>query len=592
MLIISLFIEAKIIKYTLIGIAYISVGYSVIKKAAMRIAKGKLFDENFLMSIATIGAVFVGEYYEAAAVMLFYRIGEFFQSYAVGKSRKSIAGLMDICPDYANLETEGGIKTVDPYEVSVGDIIVVKPGEKVPLDGVIISGATSLNTAPLTGESVPRDAAEGDSIISGVINLTGLIRVRVVKEFSDSTVSRILELVENSSANKARSENFITRFSYYYTPLVVGFAVMLALIPPVFAGNFFLWLHRALIFLVVSCPCALVISVPLSFFGGIGCASRNGVLIKGSNYIEALANCKTVVFDKTGTLTKGEFEVASLNPKGVSEEELGFFTAIAEGGSNHPVARAVAKRFRVQECAEKVTEIAGMGVSAVYQGSVILAGNERLMTENNIELVKAKGGGTAVYVARDNEFIGSITVADKVKEDSKAAITGLYKAGIKNTVMLTGDREENALPVAKELNISCVKAQLLPSDKVGEIEKLIAEKSGKVAFVGDGINDAPVLALSDVGIAMGGIGSDAAIEAADVVLMDDKPSKIPFAIKTSRKTMRIVKQNIAFALGVKGIILVLGALGIANMWSAVFADVGVTFIAILNAMRTLRECRD
>ncbi len=587
----TLFVKQELLKYIFLGISYFSVGYSVIKKAVQRIFKGKFFDENFLMMIATVGAVCVGEYYEAAAVMLFYQIGELFQSYAVGKSRKSITDLMNICPTYANLEKDGNMEIVDPYEVCVGDIILIKPGEKVPLDGVIISGTTSLNTAPLTGESIPRDAVVGDKINSGAVNLTGLIRVKVTTEFSDSTVSKILELVENSSANKAKSESFITRFSYYYTPAVVMLAVCLAFIPPIFLGGFANWVHRALIFLVVSCPCALVISVPLSFFGGIGGASRNGILIKGSNYIESLANCKTVIFDKTGTLTKGEFEVVSVNPCKVTGEELGKIAGIAEKGSNHPVAMAIAKKFPTQENASEINEIAGKGVSAVYKDKVILAGNERLMADNNVDIVKPDTTGVIVYVAMDSKFIGSVVIADTLKEDSKNAVAMLYSTGIKKTVMLTGDTEENALPVARELNISEFKSGLLPADKVLETEKIIARENGNVAFVGDGINDAPVLALSDVGIAMGGIGSDAAIEAADVVLMDDKPSKIALAVQISKKTMRIVKENIAFAIGVKGIILILGALGFANMWTAVFADVGVAFIAILNAMRTLKQCR-
>ncbi len=579
----------EFIKYTFLGIAYIAVGYSVIKKAVLRILKGKLFDENFLMMIATVGAILVGEYFEAAAVMLFYQIGELFESYAVGKSRKSISELMDICPEYANLEKDGKIEIVDPDEVCVGDIIVIKPGEKVPLDGVVLSGETSINTAPLTGESIPCDVARDDTISSGTINLTGLIRAKVTKEFSDSTVSKILELVENSSANKAKSENFITRFSRYYTPTVVILAACLAFIPPIFLGDFADWGYRALTFLVVSCPCALVISVPLSFFGGIGGASRNGILIKGSNYVENLAKCKTVIFDKTGTLTKGEFEVVSLNPSETTQEELGLLASIAEKGSNHPIAKAVTKRFPTSENADEITEIPGRGVLAIYNKSVILAGNEGLMTENGVVIVKSDIVGAVVHVAKDGKYMGNIVVSDTLKADSKETIEKLHKTGVKKTVMLTGDAVGNAEFVAKELGISEFKAELLPSDKVAETEKLIAQKDGNVAFVGDGINDAPVLALADIGIAMGGIGSDAAIEAADVVLMDDKPSKIPLAIKISKKTMGIVKQNIVFALSVKGAVLLCGALGLANMWAAVFADVGVAFIAILNAMRTLRK---
>lgn len=583
------FLIPQLLRYVFLGVSYISVGYSVIKKAVQRILKGKVFDENFLMLIATVGAICVGEYHEAAAVMLFYQIGELFQSYAVGKSRKSIADLMDICPEYANLEKDGKCETVDPYEVSVGDIIIVKPGEKVPLDGVIISGSTSLNTAPLTGESVPRDASEGDYINSGFINLTGLIKVRVTKEFFNSTVSKILELVENSSANKARSESFITRFSLYYTPIVVILAVFLAFIPPIFLGNIAEWIHRALIFLVVSCPCALVISVPLSFFGGIGGASRNGVLIKGSNYLENLAQCKTVVFDKTGTLTKGEFEVIEVNPYETSEEELIKATIMAESGSNHPLAKAVIKEFGKAENDADITEIAGKGVLCTYNGDEILAGNIRLMEDNGIIVVKPGALGAVIYVAKNKNFIGSIVIADKLKSESKDAVNNLYKVGILETVMLTGDSYDNAENVAKELGIKHFKAELLPRDKVVEAEALIKTGNGKVAFVGDGINDAPVLALSDIGIAMGGMGSDAAIEASDIVIMDDKLSKIPLAVKISQKTMKIVKQNIVFAIGVKVLIMLLGAIGIANMWAAVFADVGVAFIAILNAMRTLKK---
>ncbi len=588
-LVLAIFDMHEHIKYACLGIAYISVGYSVIKKAVLRIFRGKFFDENFLMMIATVGAILVGEYFEAAAVMLFYQIGEFFQSYAVGKSRKSISELMEICPEYANLERDGKIEAVDPYEVSVDDIIVIKPGEKVPLDGVILSGETALNTAPLTGEPMPRDAAPGDAINSGMINLTGLIRVRVTKEFSDSTASKILELVENSSANKARAENFITRFSRYYTPAVVISALGLAFIPPIFMGDIMDWVYRALTFLVVSCPCALVISVPLSFFGGIGGASRQGILIKGSNYVEGLAKCKTIIFDKTGTLTKGEFEVISVNPAEVSKDELMYLAAMAEKGSNHPVAKAIVSRFDDLGDAEELTEIAGKGVLATVDKRVILAGNEKLMQEHNIEYIKPNIPGAVIYVAENQKFIGSIVAADNLKADSKDAMDKLYKCGIKEAILLSGDTAENVAPVAKAVGIRRFKAGLLPSDKVKETEKILADKKGLVAFVGDGINDAPVLALSDIGIAMGGIGSDAAIEAADIVLMDDKLSKIPLAIRISQKTMRIVKQNIIFALGVKGLVLICGALGLANMWAAVFADVGVAFIAILNSMRTLRK---
>lgn len=584
----SYFTKHTYIRYSVLALAYVLVGESVIKQAVLRMFSGKFFDENFLMMIATVGAVCVGKYSEAVAVMLFYQTGELFQSYAVGKSRKSIAALMDICPEYANLERDGEVLTVDPSEVKVGEVIVVKPGEKVPLDGVIISGATSFNTAPLTGESLPRDVAEGDAVSGGFINLTGLIRVRVSKEFSDSTVAKILELVESSSDNKTTTENFITKFSLYYTPAVVIAAAALAFIPPIFVGNFANWFHRALVFLVVSCPCALVISVPLSFFGGIGGASRNGILIKGSNYMEQLAKCKTFVFDKTGTLTRGEFEIVSINPEGVGEETLIRAAIIAEGGSNHPMAQAVISAFGKAKENAKISELAGQGVIAKLDGEEILAGNERLMSSRNIKVKEPKENGAVIYVAQNGKFIGSIVIADKIKEDAKAAIEGLLREGAKKTVMLTGDTKKNAEPVAKELGITELRAGLMPTDKVSETEKLI-KSSGGVAFVGDGINDAPTLALSDVGIAMGAVGSDAAIEAADIVLMDDKPSKIPIALKIARKTMRIVRQNIVFALGVKGIVLLLGALGIANMWLAVFADVGVAFIAILNAMRTLRK---
>lgn len=573
----------------LLGGAYISVGYSVIKKAVLRILKGKFFDENFLMMIATFGAIVLGEYYEAAAVMLFYQTGELFQSYAVGKSRKSISDLMDICPQFANVERDGEFVLVDPFEVCVGDIVMVKPGEKIPLDGIVISGETALNMVALTGESVPKDVTLDDEVLGGAINLSGVIKVRVTKEFSESTVSKILELVENSSMNKAKSENFITKFSKYYTPIVVVLAALLAFIPPIFVGNIMEWIHRALLFLVVSCPCALVISIPLSFFGGIGGASRNGILIKGSNYMESLAECKTFVFDKTGTLTKGKFSVVEVNPNGMTKAEVIEIAALAEYGSNHPIALAIVKEANSQKKPDEVTEIAGNGVLAVANGRHILVGNERLMAKYKISVTKPKSLGTVLYVACDNNFAGSIVIADQVKEESQSALKALYKNGAKRTVMLTGDNKENAETVAKELKISKFEAELLPTDKVSYMEKMISSNCGKVAFTGDGINDAPVLALCDVGIAMGGIGSDAAIEAADVVIMDDNLMKIPMAVKLAKKTMRIVKQNIVFALGVKIGVMVLGALGIATMWAAVFADVGVAFIAILNSMRTLKK---
>lgn len=573
----------------LLGGAYISVGYSVIKKAVLRILKGKFFDENFLMMIATFGAIVLGEYYEAAAVMLFYQTGELFQSYAVGKSRKSISDLMDICPQFANVERDGEFVLVDPFEVCVGDIVMVKPGEKIPLDGIVISGETALNMVALTGESAPKDVTLDDEVLGGAINLSGVIKVRVTKEFSESTVSKILELVENSSMNKAKSENFITKFSKYYTPIVVVLAALLAFIPPIFVGNIMEWIHRALLFLVVSCPCALVISIPLSFFGGIGGASRNGILIKGSNYMESLAECKTFVFDKTGTLTKGKFSVVEVNPNGMTKAEVIEIAALAEYGSNHPIALAIVKEANSQKKPDEVTEIAGNGVLAVANGRHILVGNERLMAKYKISVTKPKSLGTVLYVACDNNFAGSIVIADQVKEESQSALKALYKNGAKRTVMLTGDNKENAETVAKELKISKFEAELLPTDKVSYMEKMISSNCGKVAFTGDGINDAPVLALCDVGIAMGGIGSDAAIEAADVVIMDDNLMKIPMAVKLAKKTMRIVKQNIVFALGVKIGVMVLGALGIATMWAAVFADVGVAFIAILNSMRTLKK---
>lgn len=573
---------------------YLLIGYDIIWKAAKNIRRGQIFDENFLMMIATFGAFFVGEYPEAVAVMLFYQIGELFQGYAVGKSRRAISDMMDICPEYANLEEDGALREVEPDEVKVGSIIVIKPGERVPLDGVVLTGESLLDTSALTGESVPRGIAPGDTIISGCVNGSGMLRVRVTKEFEDSTVAKILELVEDASSRKAKTENFITKFARYYTPVVTIGALLLALVPPlVTGGNFGEWIQKACIFLVVSCPCALVISVPLGFFGGIGAASKIGVLVKGSNYLEVLAEVTTVVFDKTGTLTKGEFKVSQVLPQGISAEELTELAALGESFSNHPIAGALQEAYQKAPELARVSdaiELAGLGIRVFVDKKEVLLGNEKLMKQNNIAYVPVESSGTVVYVAADGAFLGSIVISDSIKEGAKDALIRMRQAGVKRIVMLTGDREEAACAVAKELALDEVHAELLPGDKVTLFESLLAEREEKerLAFVGDGINDAPVLTRADAGIAMGSMGSDAAIEAADVVLMDDNIGKIASVIRIARKTLAAVKQNIVFALSVKVLVLVLGAFGMATMWEAVFADVGVSVIAILNSMRILK----
>ena len=575
-------------------ISYIIVGGDVVKRAVKDILKGQVFDENFLMSIATIGAFFIGEYPEGVAVMLFYQVGELFQSYAVGKSRKSIASLMDIRPDYANVKKGDELVKVDPDEVQIGDIIVIKAGEKIPLDGKVIEGSSMIDTSALTGESVPREVEVGSDILSGCININGVITAEVTKEFGESTVSKILDLVENASSKKSNSEQFITKFARYYTPVVVIIAVFLAIIPPLIidGATFSDWIYRALAFLVVSCPCALVISIPLSFFGGIGGASKKGVLVKGSNYLEALAETEIVVFDKTGTLTKGVFNVQEIHPEGVSKEELLELTAHAESYSNHPISlslkRAYSKEIDNGRISD-VEEISGHGVIATVDGKKVMAGNIKLMKMMDIPYFKGELIGTIVHVAVNNKYIGYIVIADEVKEDSAQAIKELKAANIKQTVMLTGDNKSIGSKVAKELGLDKVYAELLPADKVEKLEELFSQKSkkGKLAFVGDGINDAPVLARADIGIAMGGLGSDAAIEAADVVIMTDEPSKIATTMKISKKTLKIAHQNIVFAIGIKIIVLILSAFGITTMWAAIFADVGVTIIAVLNAFRAL-----
>ena len=575
-------------------ISYIIVGGDVVKRAVKNIFKGQVFDENFLMSIATIGAFFIGEYPEGVAVMLFYQVGELFQSYAVGKSRKSIASLMDIRPDYANVKKGDELVKVDPDEVQIGDIIVIKAGEKIPLDGKVIEGSSMIDTSALTGESVPREVEVGSDILSGCININGVITAEVTKEFGESTVSKILDLVENASSKKSNSEQFITKFARYYTPVVVIIAVFLAIIPPLVidGATFSDWIYRALAFLVVSCPCALVISIPLSFFGGIGGASKKGVLVKGSNYLEALAETEIVVFDKTGTLTKGVFNVQEIHPEGVSKEELLELTAHAESYSNHPISlslkRAYSKEIDNGRISD-VEEISGHGVIATVDGKKVMAGNIKLMKMMDIPYFKGELIGTIVHVAVNNKYIGYIVIADEVKEDSAQAIKELKAANIKQTVMLTGDNKSIGSKVAKELGLDKVYAELLPADKVEKLEELFLQKSkkGKLAFVGDGINDAPVLARADIGIAMGGLGSDAAIEAADVVIMTDEPSKIATTMKISKKTLKIAHQNIVFAIGIKIIVLILSAFGITTMWAAIFADVGVTIIAVLNAFRAL-----
>lgn len=575
-------------------VPYLVLGWPVLKKAARNIAAGHVFDENFLMCVATIGALCLAEFPEAVAVMLFYQIGDLFEDYAVDKSRDSIAEMMDICPEQAYIERNGEIEAVDPDEVEIGTIIVVRPGERVPLDGVIVKGGTELDTAALTGESLPRNVFTGDPIASGSINLSSTIYIETTKEFEDSTVSRILELVEDAASEKAPMENFITRFARYYTPIVCLLALLIAIIPPFFTGfDWADWVQRALIFLVVSCPCALVISVPLSFFGGIGGASKRGILIKGSNYLEALSHAKTILFDKTGTITKGTFSVSKIEPIGMSREELLRIAAMAEAYSNHPIALSIRKEHEAPLDLDRVsetTEIAGQGVRCVIDGQVVLAGNARLMEANGIAAAMNETKTTVLHIAIDGEYRGSIEVEDTIKEDSVEAIQRIKELGVAHTVMLTGDREEVAAHIAREAGLDEYHAGLLPEGKIDFLRSYLDEapKGEKVAFVGDGINDAPALIRSDVGIAMGAMGSDAAIEAADIVFMDDKLSRLADGIGISRKTMRIVYQNIVFALGVKLLVLVLAALGIANMWEAIFADVGVSVIAILNAMRALK----
>lgn len=580
-------------------IPYLVIGYDILRKAVKGILKGQVFDENFLMAIATIGAIGLKEFREGVAVMLFYQVGELFQSCAVGKSRKNIAALMDIRPDYANIMVDGNLEKVDPDDVEIGTEIIVNPGEKVPIDGVVTDGSSTLNTSALTGESVPREIACGDEIISGCINLTGVIKVRTTKEFGESTVSKILDMVENSSMKKSRSENFITRFAKYYTPIVCYSALALAILPPLVSliigvsPEWQKWVIRALTFLVISCPCALVISIPLSFFGGIGCASTNGILVKGSNYLEALASTGYVVFDKTGTLTKGVFEVNGVFAEnGFDSHELLEYAAYAENASSHPISLSLKNAYGNKIDANKVSgieEIAGHGVSAVVDGHKVYAGNLKLMNKIGVQVVNEHNDGTIVYVAVDDKYAGCIVISDVIKPTTKQAIESLKNQNIK-TVMLTGDSKAAADRVAAEIGIDIVKSELLPADKVAEVEKLIENKNPKekVAFAGDGINDAPVLSRADIGIAMGALGSDAAIEAADVVLMDDDPAKISLAMRIAIKTLRIVKENIVFALAIKLVCLVLGALGIANMWIAIFADVGVMVIAVVNATRALR----
>lgn len=583
-------------------IPYEIIGYDILYKAARNIRNGQIFDENFLMMIATFGAFGVGEYSEAVAVMLFYQVGELFQGYAVGKSRQSISDMMDICPEYANIEEEGVLTQVDPDDVELGTVIVIMPGERIPLDGVVIEGESMIDTAALTGESVPRRVIPGDTIISGCVNGSGTLKVRTTKEFDDSTVARILELVENASAKKAPVENFITRFAKYYTPVVTIGAVILAFVPSIagaltgvgsFGSLLGIWLYRACTFLVISCPCALVISVPLGFFGGIGAASRIGVLIKGSNYLEAVAEVDTIVFDKTGTLTKGEFKVTEVLPISMSEEKLLEVAALGEGYSTHPIAASIREAYGSALDMERVTnteEISGHGIHTWIDGKEVYLGNAKLIESLQIPFTKSDRAGTVVYVASEGRFAGTIVIADTVKNGAKEALSAMKRVGVKKTVMLTGDRKEAAVAVAEQLGIDEVHYELLPADKVLKVEQLLetqAEKS-KLAFVGDGINDAPVLTRADVGIAMGSMGSDAAIEAADIVLMDDDVRKIASVVGISRKTLGIVKQNIVFALAVKALVLLLGATGYANMWAAVFADVGVSVLAILNSMRTLR----
>lgn len=577
----------------LYAVPYAVIGYDVVMKAVRNIAHGQVFDENFLMMIATVGAFATGEYTEAAAVMLFYQTGELFQSIAVGRSRKSISALMDIRPDHANIEVDGELAEADPEDIAVGDEIIIKPGERIPLDGVVCEGEGSVDTSALTGESLPRTVRPGDDVISGCINQTGMLRVRVTKPFGESTVSRILELVENSASKKARAENFITRFARVYTPAVCFAALALAVIPPIFAGGWLTWLHRALIFLVISCPCALVISVPLSFFGGIGGASRKGILVKGGSYLEVLSRSGTVVFDKTGTLTKGVFNVTAVHPQRFSEARLTELAAYAEAYSTHPIARSVLDAVNEEPDRSRIAsyeELSGRGVCAVTDGLTVYAGNDKLMEQIGVKWHPCHHVGTTVHVAVDGEYAGHIVISDEIKDTGKDAIEKLRSEGVARTVMLTGDSKAVGEDTAKRLGIDEVYTELLPAGKVEKVEELISRRTDNSAlvFVGDGINDAPVLSRADIGIAMGAMGSDAAIEAADIVLMDDDPAKIALAIRISRRTLRIVRENIIFALGVKAAVLILGAFGFASMWAAVFADVGVSVIAILNAMRCLR----
>ena len=583
-------LDNTIINNILFIISYLIVGYDIILKALRNITRGKVFDENFLMTIATIGAFFIREFPEAVAVMLFYQVGELFQSYAIDKSRKSVASLMDIRPDYANLYHDKKTERVDPNKVKVGDIILIKPGEKIPLDGVVVEGTSYLNTLAITGEAVPRSVSENDEVLSGCINNEGLLKVKVTKEFGESTVSKILDLVENASSRKSKSENFISKFAKYYTPIVVIIAILLALIPPLLTDTTF---KTSLSFLVVSCPCALVISIPLTFFGGIGASSKIGVLVKGSNYLEALANTKIVVCDKTGTLTKGIFKVQNISPIGYSREDLLRYTSYAENFSNHPIALSIKEAYGKdinEKLVTKTKELKGKGVIAKVESKEVLVGNEKLMVEYNIDYIKSNDIGTVIYIAIDKKYAGSITISDKIKEDAYKAVKEFRRNNVKKIVMLTGDREEISKKVSKELKLDKYYAELLPQDKVKKVESLMQEKSeyGKLVFIGDGINDAPVLALSDIGVAMGGLGSDAAIEAADIVIMTDEPSKLASAIKISKKTMQIVKENIVFSITVKILVLILSVMGLVSMWAAVFADVGVSVIAIINALRILK----
>ena len=583
------------VKAILFFIPYIIIGWDILWKAVRGLFSAQFLDENFLMSIASVGAFIIGEYPEAVAVMLFYQVGTLFEEYAVGRSRKSIAALMDIRPDFAYLERDGEIQEVDPDEVAIGDIIVIRAGEKIPLDGIIIEGETTVDTSALTGESLPRDLVAGDAVVSGTVNLSGRLRVRVTQVFGESTVSKILDLVENASAKKAKTENFISKFARFYTPIVVISALVLAIVPSLITGEWSVWVYRALSFLVTSCPCALVISVPLSFFGGIGAASKKGILVKGGNYMEALSRLETVVFDKTGTLTKGTFRVTAVYPaKDTEKETLLEYAALAESNTHHPIGKSIEEAYAKpidESRIASVTELAGKGISAVIDGKSVLIGGEKLMSDEKIDHIPVSDIGTAVYVALDGKFLGSLVISDEEKADAKEAISSLRALGVRKTVMLTGDNEAVGKAVATALGLDEVYAGLLPADKVEKVEQLLAEKSEKavLAFVGDGINDAPVLSRADLGIAMGAMGSDAAVEASDIVLMDDKPSKIASAVHIAKRTMRIVYSNIIFAIAVKILVLLLVAVGLVGMWAAVFADVGVSVLAILNAMRVLKD---